>query len=650
MQKKFLTLSVIAAGLVLFAGCGGGGNSDDLTNNTTKTLYKLSPQTGTQNYLFYGETNPESLGSLNNVRVIDSANPGKVLIENNNTSDVRSPVVTTHLEYNTTNNTYSNFFVDTLGYVSNGTAYVVNMKKGENAPVQIQNSSAVHLSNPSYTEINYLGMHQYLIAHDDDANQTVLITPDMAANNAPIIFGDKELLSLTYAAYGDAPNGYLVYDNTAKEVQKCTQDMTSCTKIDFGVNVGSRDFEDDLAGTTYSIFIIDDTFYRLDKANNNIEKVDFNQTTIDRTYIQGTDLYVVGDDHNIYRINMLTKAINKVTPEADDRIERIRAWTDNYIIYGSDTLFLAAKKDGTSKEPVKLAETTKTSGYKYVKEYGIGNEFLLQLYSIDTKTNDTRYKACIFNDGNISCKNDAFWVGVALKKEGKLDLKSSINYEPYAYIRVDDTDNFGGGTLKAIDPAHPLDDGIAMGKAPNYNFQTFLTNSSSRYLNAIVDDNGGVVFYAKNDTNFHVDAFYMNLLQENSLIQLTNTDPFPGVNTGRDHCHGRHCMICHNFAGGKIYTEINSTKSAYGYRVRLDFEDGRQLLADIAKGKGENFSLPLKDLTGNFNPVVIDQNGTIVNESDGYYHEGVEYANCNYCHARYGKMKYGAPGVIGAKQ
>ncbi len=56
-------------------------------------------------------------------------------------------------------------------------------------------------------------------------------------------------------------------------------------------------------------------------------------------------------------------------------------------------------------------------------------------------------------------------------------------------------------------------------------------------------------------------------------------------------------MICHNLAGGKIYQDKNGTKSALGYRVKLEFEDGSTLLADVAKGAGENFSVPLKSVT-----------------------------------------------------
>ncbi|NPA73221.1 MAG: hypothetical protein GXO12_00755 [Epsilonproteobacteria bacterium] len=632
---------------VIYIGEQSTEEGSTATGDTS--LHALQPQTGTTNLLFYGEVNPEGLGTLRNVKVIDPEDPANVYVDNNDTSDVRSPVVVTTLDYNATTNSYSDFHDKTLCYVSNGVAYTVDLEKSDSNPTQLQNSSATNLDDPSYTKINYLGMLQYLIAEDKDTNQTILITPDMDANTAPIVFGDKKLLSVTYPKYGDPIDGYLVYNNETEKVQKCKLDMSECNDIDFGVDVGSRDFEDDLGGTTYSAFIIGDDIYRLNKADGNVTKTDFNATTIDRTYVQGKDVYIVGDDHNVYRVDMINNETIKLTPEPDDDIERIRAWTDNYVICGSDTLLMAFKKDGTSTDPIVLAKTGKTEGYKYVKEYGMGNVFLLEKYALNTDTGDTTYSACIFNDdnGSITCKEDSFWAGVAFKKEGTFDFDSSIKYTPYAYIRVDDTDNYGGGTLKAIDPAYPLDDGIAMGKVENYNFQTFITNSTYRYLNTIVDGNGGIVLYAKNDTTFHVDSFYMNLLKENSVVQLTNTDPFPGVISGRDHCHGRVCMLCHNLAGGKIYTDPEGSHSAYGYRVQLEFENGGTLLADIAKGAGENFSLHIPDLAGKvFKVKILDENQTVVNQSDDFDHYGVSYSNCNYCHGRDGDTRLGAPGAI----
>jgi len=638
MKKQLFTYSLISLSLALLSGCGGGGGNDTPTN--TKTLYKLSPQNTTQNYLFYGDVNPKGLGSLNNLKIIESKNPNKPILDTD-TGAIRYSVCTTQFDYNQTSKQYQNLHMSKIHYVTNNKAYVFDIQNGK----AIQNSTESNISDPSYTTIEYLGTKQYLTAKSGPND--ILITPEMGSNDTPLPLGDKKLLTLTYAQYGTNIDGYLVYDNTAKTVQKCSLQMDNCIDI---IETGSRDFEGDIPGTTYSVFLTDGKLYKIDKKNGTNTEISLQNKEIKSghgtTSFEGGDFYFIATDENIYRCDLTNNRLIKLTPQPDEKLERIRAVTDNWIIAGSDTLLIALKKDGTTQTPVTLVENTKTKGYKYVT-LGIGDSFLYQLYSLDPKTGDTAYKACIFKDGNAECKNGSFWAGVSAKTNGTLNTTSAYPYTPYAYIRVDDTDDFGGGTLKAIDPAHPFDDGIAMGKAPNYNFQTFLSNS--RYLTQNIDSKGAIVLFAKNDTNFHVDAFYMNLLQENSLVQLTNNDPGTTIYQGRDHCHGRHCMICHNLAGGKIYKDINSSKSAYGYRVRLDFEDGRTVLADIAKGKGENFSLPIKELTGNFMPVVLDANGTISNQADGYYHEGVEYADCNYCHARDGKTLYGAPGVIGAK-
>jgi hypothetical protein len=647
---KFMLCSVAAS--IILTGCGGDSSSssdataETTTDTTISTVATLKPQTGTQSYLFYGEVNHASLGSVKNVRVFDQSNPSVNIVNSDDTSDVRAPVVSTQLSYDASTQAYSDLHVKTLSYVSNGTAYVVPMVKEEaKTAAAVKNSSAGKLSDTSYEEINYLGFRQYLTGHDDDANKTVLITTDMRADDAAIDFGNREFLTLTYPTYGAKVDGYLVYNNDTKKVQKCNLDVSTCTDMDLGVDVGSRDFEGDMAGTTYSAFVIDDKLYALNKADGSSYNVAFDKAEIDRTYVQGSSLYVVGKDHNMYNVDMISKNVTKMTPEPVDELERIRTYTDDYVIGGSDTLLLAFAKDG-SREPIVLARTNKTEGYKYVKVYGIANRFLLQLYSVNTDTKETRFKACILEDDNIECKDDSFWAAVALKKDGVLDFKSGVSYEAYAYVRVDDTDAFGGGTLKAVDPKKPMQDGLNMGKVPNYNFQTFLSHSDTKYLNTMIDSDGGLVVYAKNDTTYHVDAFYMNLLKENSVKRLSDTNPFPEVNTGREHCHGRHCMICHSFGGGKVYLDGDGSKSAIGYKVSLSFEDGSMLLADIAKGAGENFSIPLKDIKGNFTVNILDKNDTVLNHSEDFGHEGVEYANCNYCHARDGDTRLGAPGAI----
>jgi len=649
MKYKSMGLVVTTLMLSLFTGCGDSSSDTSASTSTTDSVAKLSPQTGTQSYLFYGDVNSASLGSLKNIRVFDSSKPSQKLVINDDTSDVKVPVVTTELTYDAKTQSYTDLHVKTLSYVSNGTAYRVSMiKEDGTTPTALKNSNAGTLSNSDYTEINYLGFKQYLTAFDDDANKSVLITADMQAEDEAINFGDRKFLTVTYPSYGASVDGYLVYNNETSKVQKCNLDVTSCSDIDFGVDAGSRDFEGDMIGTTYSAFIIDDKVYVLNKADGTTYNVAFDAAEIDRTYLQGDTLYVIGTDHNMYGLNMFTKKMVKMTSEPIVDLERIRTYTDDYVIGGSDTLLMAFRKDGT-QEPITLIQTTKTEGYKYVKQYGLGSQFLLQLYSVDTEKKETKFQACVLDGDKVECKDDSFWAVVPLKKDGVLNFKSGICYTPYAYVRVDNTDAFGGGDLKVVDPKNPMQDGLNIGSVANYNFQTFLTHSESKYLNTLVDTDGGIVVYAKDDTTYKVDAFYMNLLQENSLVQLTNVDPFPDVTNGREHCHGRHCMICHSFGGGKIYEDGAGSNSAKGYRVRLNFEDGTTLLADIAKGAGENFSMPLKSIKGNFTANVLDANNTVVNNSADFGHQGVAYANCNYCHARDGATRLGAPGAISIK-
>ncbi len=648
MQKK-LTYSFLALSVLIFTGCGGG-SGDTTSQISSDNIYKLSPQKDTRAYyLFYGENNAKSLGSLKNVYMVDPQNPTSPLLNAAINSNSRYPLINSSFEYNATTGTYSNFKLDSVSYVSDTTAYSFSLqKRAQNSrglAAARQNSKESNLTKPSFIKLSYLGSKNYVTATDAQGN-SLLITPEMNKTASPLQLADKKLLTLTYPSYGAAIDGYLMYDNATQKVQKCSLDLTQCQDI---LDAGSRDFEGDIGGTTYALFVTDGTVYRVDKRDGSKEEVSLEGKEIatghGTTSFQGSSFYFIATDGNLYRVDALKQKLTQITPTPDNTLERIRAFTNDWVIYGSDTIIKAAKKDGTTKEPILLVETTKTKGYKYVTNFGIDDKYLFVTYSVDPKTAQTTYKACIFDGKAPECKNNSFWAAIIPATSGKLNFESSYPYTPFAYVRVDDTDSFGGGTLKAIDPAHPFADGIAMGKAPEYNFQTFLSNY--RYFTDNLDSNGSIVLYAKNDNTFHVDAFYMNLFQENSLIQLTDTDPFPDVTTGRDHCHGRHCMICHNLAGGKIYQDKNGTKSAYGYRVRLDFENGTSVTADVAKGKGENFSLPLKTLlAGNFKANIIDQNGTVINHSVQYYHEGVASANCNFCHGRNGNLRFDAPSVI----
>jgi hypothetical protein len=639
-QKLPLLLSTIVTASMLI-GCGGSDSNID--QEDLSKIYKLTQQSGTGNYLFYGETNHKSLGSLNTLTVIDGNHTTVTLVESN--ISVQVPVPSTAIGTYNTEGSYTDLHVSYTSYVDDGKAYSVSMAKSGTAPIAIRNSTASGLSSESYTAVKYLGTKQYLVAKDEhDIYQ--LITPDMTQSSSPIALGaKKKLLSVTYPSYGSDIDGYLLYNYESEKVEKCNLTATTCNDI---IEAGSRDFEGDIQGTTKSLFLVEGKLIAVDKTNGSTQELSLGGKEIasghGTTSFQGGSFYFIATDKKLYRADLASKQIITITQTANENLERVRAFMTDWVICGSDTLLMAYKKDGSSTEPVILVENTMTTGYKYVTNFAIGNNYLFVKYGVDTQTSNTKYSACLFDGETSSCHEDSFWASIIASKNGTVNFESSYPYAPYAYVRVDDTDNYGGGKLKAIDPKHPLSDGITMGSIANYNFQTFLGNS--RYFTETVDDEGSVVLYAKNDKNFHVDAFYMNLLQENSLVQLTDTEPAPDVTTGRDHCHGRHCMICHNLAGGKIYKDKEGSKSAYRYKIRLDFEDGTQTLADIAKGKGENFSLPLKHITGDFKAKVLDENNTVVNSSAGYLHQGVSYANCNYCHARDGQTRHDAPGAI----
>jgi len=624
MIKKSIYLMVTASVVIGVSGCGGSSSSEYKSGTSNGSFYTLEKQNGTNSYLFYGDVNEKSLGSLINVIVGSDINK---------TLDVRYPVVNS--SYDKTDSGYKNLHLTTLNFVSDGTAYSVDMNKSSDLKLNTIDSG---LTNASYSDIDYLGVKWYLTAQKGDKNY--LYTP----NGDIVEFGDREFLSVTYPSFGEDINGYLVYNNSSSKIEKCDLSMNSCSEV---MSAGSRDFEGDILGTTYSVVYSDGKLYKIDKKDGSSKEISLAGHTVasghGTTALQGNSFYFIGDDKNLYRVNIVNENITKITPNADSTLERIRGFTDSYVIYGSDILLKAAKKDGTTQNPITLIETDLTKGYKYVTGYGVGEDYLFEKYSLNVKTGHTSYQACIFNSGKVKCKDNSFWAAVTIKNSGKRDYESSFTYTPYAYIRVDNTDDFGGGDLKAIDPKHPLDDGITMGHINNYNFQTFITNS--RYKDVLIDSEGDVVLYAKNDKNFHVDAFKMNLLKKNSLKQLTNRDPIDIAN-GRDHCYGRVCMICHNLAGGKIYTDKNGTKSAYKHKVKLEFENGDTVLTDVAKGKGENFSTLLTNLTkGNFKAYILDENNSVVNNSLGYNHKGVEAANCNYCHAR-GTTRYDAPGTI----
>jgi len=660
MRKDLIKLSTALLTAATLVGCGGGSSDVDRTDTTSSSdsgdtiIHRLAPQNGTQSELFYGNSKHNALGSLSNSRVIDSGDSSKVLVSRDSI-DVRYPGINTSLTYGE-NGSYSDLYTQSISYVSESKPYIVSMAKGSGT--EAANSSVGTLNAFSYQKINYLGAKQYLTATDGAGNQ-FLITPEMGTSDAPLAFDHKTLETV-------AANGYIVIhdadDNksTTNELQKCNLDMSSCTKIaDIGATTkyshgrpyAAYDMTllGDILGTTDSIYLSEKKIFKLNKADGTVAQTGIVTADSGSHSLSGNEIFYLEGD-NIYK-STLDGAVTQIS--SDGKATGIKAFTDDMVIYGGDDYMYAVAKNGSLKDAaIELLVTTKTRGQKYPFDLGIGKQYLYTTYSVDAATGKTTYNACKLEDGKKECKEDSYWSAVTAAKDGTLNFESTYIYTPYAYIRVDATDNYGGGKVKAIDPKYPLEDGITMGSIKTYNFQTFV---NSGYDNDMVDSEGNIVLYAKNDLDFRGDAFLMNLTQENSLVNLTNEaspEVDGAINAGRDHCHGRKCTVCHSFAGGKIYEDKLGTASAKNHTIRFEFEDGSDsILAKVRKGSGENFNTPLENLVGkNFKAVVVDENETAVVSSIGYYHKGVEYFNCNYCHGRNGDLKYDAPNVITIEQ
>ena len=684
-----LSMTVVAASALL--GCDGGGNDDTPTTATppmtTSAIAPLATQAGQMAYLFYGNTNHKKLGSIMNVRVFDPANPATVLTSSDDimaATTGRPQPSTTVVGYNSVDGSYSDLYLDTLYYVKGGSPKRASLKivhddatHTDSIPTESPHSNATGLTAPAYTEINYLGTKRFLIA-TDASSQKVIVFPAADGTNIPVPFVNKTLLAVQYTAYGQAASGIVLYNSSSYKFQTMTPPKSGCSACgvdavdaqytDFtGVTLSSSSkykFLGDIGGTATSALVIDGKLYIMDKATLTITEkpVTATDAALNKTLsttetgltLNGDSAYFLRTASSIatlYRLNVKTGVLTQVTKDhgaSGTTPTKFMSFTSDWVLYGTDGLILAARKSAEKVSPTLLAENTKTSGIRYPFNFGIGSDYLYVTYSVNATTGVTTYKSCLFNASGVStCKDNSFWAAVSAARKGKLNFSSGYLYTPYAYVRIDDTDNFGGGTIKVVDPAKPLDDGFAVGKIATYNFNTFM--HGYYYLNTTVDTNGYIVIYGKRDDNFVGDAFLLNLLKADSVKNLTN-ESAPSVaeiNSGDLHCHGRFCSVCHNFAGGKIYGDAAGSVEAVGYNMKLEFADGTSKLARLGKGKGENFSLLHSDIKGEFTPVIVTADGlnNEIKRGGKLGHSGLSYANCDYCHSKT-VLLYGAPAVI----
>lgn len=704
--KIFTRLSMATLVMSAMVGCGGGGGNDNAINPTTPTNpttpanpttptvptapgSQLAPQTGQQSFLFYGNVNPQKLGGLKNVRIIDPATPDNVLTQSDDvmSANIGKPMPSTTLVgFNPADATYADLNVSSVYYVRGGSPKVASLKMvhdmathTDSQPTEKAHSSASGLTSPAYRTFNYLGAKVFLSAKDA-SGKSVIVFPTADSTNAPENFDNKTLLTLQYPAYGQAPSGIVIYDQSEFVFKVMVPSKAACTacgedainatfKPYTGVTLTAAStytFLGDIPGTATSALVVDGKLHILDKSKLTITEKAVTPKNTTMTFlalnggatgkssakIAGNGAYYINSS-DVYRVDVATGELTQLTNgkgTSGTLPTRINTFTKDWVIYGGDGVALAVKKNADKATPTLLAENDKTSGLRSPFDLGVGTDYMYTTYDLNKTTGVTTYKACVFNNtsGAKTCKDNSAWPGIiSAARKGKLDFESGYPYTPYAYVRIDDADNFGGGTIKAIDPAKPLDSGFTLGKVDTYNFNTFI-QATSGYLNQTVDTNGAIVIYGKNDENFAGDAFLINLLKADSVTKLTNAAPptMTELTGGPLHCHGRYCASCHAFAGGKIFGDKAGKVETTGFSLKFEFADGSSKLARPGQGKGENFVLPLKDIKGEFTPVVVTTDGsTEIKRAGKLGHAGLSYSNCNYCH-KADDLKYGAPSVI----
>ena len=601
--------------------------------------------------------------------------------------------------YNPADNSYTDLYVNALHYVQGGKPYKVSMWKQSSTtvPAELAHSTAVGLSNPVYQEIDYLGTNVFLTGTVTAGMTTskVLIFPKATDISTPMPFTNKTLLTIAYDSYGAPGNGIIAYDSALNEFDHCVPSIdecpacgvgaaASCTKIANGPTtttgtapaVANYKFLGNVGGTSKSMLLIDNQLHILDKNTAGgtqamtMTMVPFNPSTATIS-VGGAKNFAFNNDSAYFAdwnstTSTGTKNITRLKSDgtviqvnSDGKATGVKAFTDQWVIYGDgDFMLYAAKKDGTTTMPVELAVATKTTGYRaYGSNMAFGNKHLYTTYTLDTGSGKMTYQACVFDGsgshtvhdmtthtdtvypGGFTCRANGFWAALTAAKKGTLNFNASFPYSPYALLRVDVTDEDGGGTLVAVDPVTPLGEGTVMGAVPNYSFDTIVQHS--RYRTKMIDSDGYVVIYGKDDLNVKGDAFLVNLNQANSLVNLTNDTPAGAeisALTNALHCHGRTCQTCHSFAAGKIFANKTGAEHlAYDHNIRFLFKNGTSKMARLGKGKGENFNLPLKDIVDSFTAEVVQVNASgnvvsISNSSLPFSHGGKEFANCDLCH------------------
>ncbi len=635
----------------------GDGKPDPLAGiSYTINDGKVTFSTSANKLLFYGTTDHSVLAGFKGFTLFEPKNPNQPIYQNSNTKDVRRPAVATSMQnFDPQTLQYQGLTPTTLFFVSGGYPYKVALQGDSAGIVQPQSSFPLNTSRQlRYTTIDYLGTNVYLSAQDSNKTHTYLFTSDTSKNNPPLLFDNYSLIDVAYNSYGEPISGYIVKESKKKVLQQCNSAMQNCADL---INYEkSVSLLGNIIGTTKAVLNVDNRVVVCDKAKKECSQTDIILPpavghTRPYSFNDGAIYYV--KDATLYKSDLIQNKTTKLAENVGSA--RFRAFTEKMIILADDDNMYAVAKNGSTPIAIHLSQITQTKGHKYDLTIATNRYYLYNLYRVEDNGR-MRFRACVLEDAtHNSCKDDSFWASTIVgNNDGKLHPESSYPYTALKLIRIDNTDNYGGGEVKVVDASNPLADGIKVGSVVNYNFQTFI---NSGYKDETFPVDGYIVLNAKNDITYKCDSFLLHIDTPNSLRNISN-EPEPldsEINGGRSHCHGRYCSICHSFAGGKIFADWNATahkaidmdsNMAGNYTIEFKFDNGQTLRAVLKKGMGENFNTPLQNLANkHFTAQVIDLQGRVYNSSEEYSHNGVEYFNCNYCHYRYGGRN-GAPGPI----
>ncbi len=115
------------------------------------------------------------------------------------------------------------------------------------------------------------------------------------------------------------------------------------------------------------------------------------------------------------------------------------------------------------------------------------------------------------------------------------------------------------------------------------------------------------------------------------------------------HNQGKNCLECHSFTGGgtifkHLHTANYDEKDASSkHKIQLLLSSGNIITYDKGNGYGNFKYQGDKNTIGNFTAQIVDNNGTVVNQSRTDSHNSDRLA-CNRCHTQEGL--HGAPGRI----